>query len=82
MFNVYLQEFGLLCQIVAGTTLGALKNNGILPWELDGDFHMQSENFTAYGEKVLPAAQKLGYKTVSMYDLNNIGLVLLPQVNK
>ena len=60
-----IQEFSLLCQLSCGTTLGALKHYGILPWELDADIFIHPTNFTAFGKFVIPAAEKLGYKTVS-----------------
>ena len=59
------QDFALLCQINGGTTLGALKFGGILPWELDADLIVHIDNATAYKDSVLTAAKNQGYKVVS-----------------
>jgi len=31
------EKIGIYCQVDSGTAMGALKFNGILPWELDAD---------------------------------------------
>jgi len=48
---VYQQEGGFLCKLQAGTLLGAVKFNSVLPWELDADIIIHCNNFTAFGAK-------------------------------
>ncbi|XP_067947171.1 uncharacterized protein [Watersipora subatra] len=44
------KEAGCLCELQEGTLLGAVKFNGILPWERDADVTFHSSNFTAIGK--------------------------------
>ena len=70
------QDFALLCQINGGTTLGALKFGGILPWELDADLIVHIDNATAYKDSVLTAAKNQGYEVVSKnYQLSSSDLI-------
>lgn len=55
---------GLFCEMQEGTILGALKFNGLLPWELDADLTLHAKNYTAFGEKVIPYFAENGYTWV------------------
>lgn len=41
---------GLLCELQEGTLLGAVKLNGVMPWERDADVTFHTKNYTALGE--------------------------------
>lgn len=55
----------MLCELQEGSLLGALKFNGLLPWELDADLALHSNNYTSFAEKVIPYFKSLGYTSVS-----------------
>jgi len=40
-------EFNVVCEALAGTLLGAIKFNSILPWEEDADIYFLSSNYSA-----------------------------------
>ena len=54
------REYNIFCELNAGTTIGAVKLNGVLPWERDADIFYLSSNFSAVG-KLEPVFKKAGY---------------------
>ena len=60
------QKIGLFCQLDGGTTLGALKFNGILPWERDSDIGYEVSNNTNFWEH-RDEFSKLGYTLALKY---------------
>ncbi|KAG7171360.1 Fukutin-related protein-like 3, partial [Homarus americanus] len=44
------EAHGLLCELQEGTLLGAVKLEGVMPWERDADITFHTKNFTALGE--------------------------------
>ena len=42
------EKIGIYCQVDSGTAMGALKFNGILPWELDADILYIPDNRTSF----------------------------------
>ena len=42
------EKLGIYCQVDSGTVMGALKFNGILPWELDADIQYIPVNWTSF----------------------------------
>ncbi|KAI0228259.1 hypothetical protein LSAT2_021263 [Lamellibrachia satsuma] len=70
------QKIGIFCYLDGGTTVGAIKFNGILPWEHDADITYEpSKNFTLVDHRY--EFKKLGYKLSLKYpekcqfDVNN-----------
>ena len=55
------EKIGIYCQVDSGTAMGALKFNGILPWELDADILYIPVNRTSFWYHKDEFA-KLGYK--------------------
>ncbi|XP_028402712.1 uncharacterized protein LOC114525530 [Dendronephthya gigantea] len=61
-------DAGAICEFASGTMIGAVKFNGVLPWDMDGDIIFVSNNFTALKNlegKIKNAGYKLsvGYGT-------------------
>ena len=54
------RENNIFCELNAGTTLGAVKFNGVSPWERDADIFFLSSNFSAV-EKLETLFRKAGY---------------------
>ena len=54
-------KIGMYCQLDSGTAMGALKFNGILPWELDADITYLPQNRTSFWDHREEFAQ-LGYR--------------------
>ena len=60
------RKIGLFCHLDGGTTLGAMKFNGILPWERDADLsYVTSKNITFWEHR--DEFTKLGYKLSLKY---------------
>ena len=60
------KKIGLFCHLDGGTTLGAMKFNGILPWERDADLsYVTSKNVTFWEHR--DEFTKLGYKLSLKY---------------
>ena len=59
-------KIGMYCQLDSGTAMGALKFNGILPWELDADILYLSHNRTSFWYHQDEFAQ-LGYRFSLIY---------------
>lgn len=58
------ENAGLLCELNEGSQLGAVKFQGVLPWELDADIHFPNDNFTAmFG--LIPRFKAAGYRVTS-----------------
>lgn len=55
----------MICQTHSGTNIGAVKFYDILPWEVDADIKLHMDNYTAFGEIVIPDLVKLGFNCVS-----------------
>jgi len=54
-----------VCQLNAGTSLGAIKVNNVLPWEtVDADILLHPDNITAF-EKLESTITQNGYRYVS-----------------
>ena len=60
------REYDIMCELNAGTTIGAVKFNGVLPWERDADIFYLSGNFSAVG-KLEPVFRKAGYTLKLLY---------------
>ena len=60
------REYNIMCELNAGTTIGAVKFNGVLPWERDADVLYLSSNFSAVG-KLEPVFKKAGYSLKLKY---------------
>ena len=56
----------MLCELHAGTILGALKFNYDLPWEVDADIHIEPSNYSTYVQIALPKLKKQGYRPVRL----------------
>jgi len=60
----------MLCQLNAGTNLGAIKFNSVLPWELDADISVHHSNLTAFDKlKSNFLAKNSGFTWVCIIDL-------------
>ena len=55
----------MFCELHAGTILAALKFSSNMPWDIDGDVHVQPENFTSYAKIAFPKLEAQGYSVVS-----------------
>ena len=60
------REYNIFCELNAGTTIGAVKFNGVLPWERDADILFLASNFSAVG-KLEPVFKKAGYSLKLLY---------------
>lgn len=56
----------MMCELNDGTLLGALKFNGILPWEIDADISVEGDNFTKFADLVAAAVVTEDYTFVSV----------------
>ena len=56
----YCHSISIICELVDGTLLGAVKFGTILPWEWDGDLTFLSANFTAL-QGIRGEAEDAGY---------------------
>ena len=81
------EKIGLYCQLDCGTTMGALKFNGILPWEQDADLIYRPGNTTFWDHE--DEFLKLGYKIVLQrpkkckpFDRNNIQCQFINVISK
>ena len=60
------KKIGLFCHLDGGTTVGAMKFKGILPWERDADIsYVNTENVTFWDHR--SEFEKLGYKLSLKY---------------
>ena len=63
------EKIGLFCHLDGGTTLGAMKFNGILPWERDADLsYVTSKNITFWEHR--DEFRKLGYTLLLIFPEN------------
>lgn len=60
-----LQQAGLVCALANSTLLGAIKYNGLLPWQTNGEIALLVDDFEAFETKLKPAFAEKGYQLVS-----------------
>jgi len=58
----------MICELNDGTLLGSLKFEGTLPWEVDADLSVDSNNFTAVRDILAPYLKSKNLSFVSYKD--------------
>jgi len=60
----------MICELKEGTLLGSLKFEGTLPWEVDADLAVDSKNFTAVRDILVPylKSEHLSFVSYKNYD--------------
>ncbi|XP_067936439.1 uncharacterized protein [Watersipora subatra] len=55
------EQAGLFCEVTDGTILGIVKFESSLPWEVDGDLELETNNVTKFTSIVSPKLEETGY---------------------
>ena len=55
----------MTCELNAGSVMGTIKFESIIPWDIDGDIFIEKADYNSYVNNVFPKLKQLNKKMVS-----------------